>query len=245
MNIEVESMSSSSNTSSSRTINDGRTHYKITRTVTGSDGKTYTETVEAVDDDAVNLMRDLRLRDNNVTDMNRFDSSSWTNPIKVSQSSTAAKRPTVTQDNKEFVREALQVHNELRRKHGVEPLKLNNDLSKLAQEWANHLASTGTLVHSKTKYQNVHVGENLRSQSWSITGKDMTEAWYNECNKYDYNNYRSYQSGTGHFTQVVWKNSQEVGFARAQGTSMNFAVAMYYPAGNFLGEFDKNVFSPR
>jgi hypothetical protein len=35
---------------------------------------------------------------------------------------------------------------------------------------ANHLASTGTLVHSKTKYRNVNVGENLRCQSWSMTG---------------------------------------------------------------------------
>jgi hypothetical protein len=125
---------------------------------------------------------------------------------------------------------------------------------------ANHLASTGGLVHSKTKYRNVQVGENLRSQSWPMTGlfyssplllkyifysgKEMTEAWYNENNKYDYYNRQIYQSGTGHFTQVVWKDSQEVGFAQAQGASMNFAVAMYYPAGNFLGEYDKNVFPP-
>jgi uncharacterized protein YkwD len=70
-------------------------------------------------------MRDLRLRHDNA---NRF-------PANVSQSSTAIKRPLVSQDNNEFVREALQIHNELRRKHGVEPLQLNNDLSKLAQQW--------------------------------------------------------------------------------------------------------------
>jgi hypothetical protein len=75
-------------------------------------------------------------------------------------------------------------------------------------------------------------------------GKETTEAWYNECKKYDYHNRQTYQSETGHFTQLVWRNTQEVGFAQAQGASMNFAVAMYYPAGNFLGEFDKNVFPP-
>lgn len=124
---------------------------------------------------------------------------------------------------------------------------------------ANHLATTGALVHSKTKYRNEPVGENLRCQSWSVTGKfgifhffahtydvypgkEMTETWYNESKKYDYHNRQLYQSETGHFTQVVWKNSQEVGFAQAQGPSMNFAVAMYYPAGNFLGEYEKNVF---
>ncbi len=48
-------MSNTRNTSSSRTINDGRAHYKITRTVTGTDGKTQTETVEMVDDDAIKV----------------------------------------------------------------------------------------------------------------------------------------------------------------------------------------------
>lgn len=71
----------------------------------------------------------------------------------------------------------------------------------------------------------------------------MTESWYNECQKYDYNN-PSYQPGTGHFTQVVWKGSEEVGFARAPGSSMNFGVAMYHPPGNYVGEFGRHVFRP-
>ena len=47
----------------------------------------------------------------------------------------ASKHSPASQNNDEFLREALQVHNELRRRHGVEPLRLNNDLSKLAQQW--------------------------------------------------------------------------------------------------------------
>jgi hypothetical protein len=124
-------------------------------------------------------MRDMRIHHGDTSNANRL-------PTKASQSSKPAKHPAVAQDNNEFVREALQVHNELRRKHGVEPLRLNNDLSKLAQQWgefisstkvlimflilANHLASTGALVHSKTKYRNEPVGENLRCQSWPTTG---------------------------------------------------------------------------
>ncbi|CAF3325755.1 unnamed protein product [Rotaria socialis] len=238
-------MSSNNSVASARTIADNRAQYKITRTVTDPNGKTHTETIEVLNDDAVKLMRDLQLHDNNQTNVSRFGCFPLTSSTKVSQPSTATKRSMVTQDNKEFIREALQVHNELRQKHNVEPLRLNNDLSNLAQEWANYLASTGSLKHSKTKYHNTHVGENLRSQSWPITGKEMTEAWYGECNKYDYRNRQSYQPGTGHFTQIIWKDSREVGFARAHGESMNFAVVMYYPAGNFLGEFDKNVFPLR
>jgi uncharacterized protein YkwD len=78
-------------------------------------------------------MQDLR-RDN-VSNKNRFGLRSLINPTKSSQSSTVAKRSTAAQDNNEFIQEALQIHNELRQKHGVEPLRLNNDLSKLAQQW--------------------------------------------------------------------------------------------------------------
>jgi uncharacterized protein YkwD len=64
-------------------------------------------------------------------------SSSLSSPpaIAAAASAVTPKHPTVDQDNNEFFREALQVHNELRRRHGVEPLRLNNDLSKLAQQW--------------------------------------------------------------------------------------------------------------
>ncbi|CAF2928137.1 unnamed protein product [Rotaria sp. Silwood2] len=258
-------MSSTHNSSSTHKTS-GHAHYKATRTVTGPDGKTHTETIDMYDDDAVKFMRDLRSNRNDVPDLDRFEFRPLINPTNfpqleqhkhrniqsprpaASSSSTTeistSKHSNVAQSNNEFLQEALQLHNELRRRHGVEPLHLNDDLSKLAQTWANHLASTGTLIHSKTKYRNVNVGENLRSQSWPITGKEMTESWYNESTKYDYHN-PSYQPGTGHFTQVVWKGSQEVGFAQAQGTSMNFAVAMYYPPGNFIGDFDRNVFPPR
>lgn len=50
-------MSKSSQTSSSWSNTDGRAHYKITKTVTGSDGKTHTETVEMADDDAIKVSR--------------------------------------------------------------------------------------------------------------------------------------------------------------------------------------------
>ena len=48
-------MSSSHSSSHKSTITNGHAHYKITRTVTGADGKTHTETVEMAGDDAINV----------------------------------------------------------------------------------------------------------------------------------------------------------------------------------------------
>ena len=51
--------------------------------------------------------------------------------------------------------------------------------------------------------------------------------------------------GPGHFTQVVWKGSTELGIGRAESTegSMKCAyiVGRYKPAGNMMGDFPQNV----
>lgn len=47
--------SSSSSHVSSKHSTGGRAHYKATKTVTGTDGKTHTETVDMYDDDAVKV----------------------------------------------------------------------------------------------------------------------------------------------------------------------------------------------
>jgi len=46
----------------------------------------------------------------------------------------------------------------------------------------------------------------------------------------------------GHFTQVVWEESKEIGVGvAADGKGTIFAVANYFPAGNYRGQFPKNV----
>ena len=50
---------------------------------------------------------------------------------------------------------------------------------------------------------------------------------------------------SGHFTQVVWKDSQELGIARARTRDGKWlVVANYLPAGNFIGRYPDNVFPP-
>ena len=52
-------------------------------------------------------------------------------------------------------------------------------------------------------------------------------------------------SFAGHFTQVVWKGSEELGVGRATYNDGKFnyeiVVANYYPAGNMMGAFPDNV----
>lgn len=47
---------------------------------------------------------------------------------------------------------------------------------------------------------------------------------------------------SGHFTQVIWKESQELGVAYAKSRDGKFVVvANYSPPGNVIGSFARNV----
>ncbi len=54
-----------------------------------------------------------------------------------------------------------------------------------------------------------------------------------------------FSGGTGHFTQVVWKGSTELGIGRGtsqqNGMYCTYVVGRYRPAGNMIGDFDKEV----
>jgi hypothetical protein len=68
---------------------------------------------------------------------------------------------------------------------------------------------------------------------------DSVQAWYNEISDYDFNN-PGYSDATGHFTQVVWVGSTEVGCAWVScngenGTPGYYLMCEYSPAGNVLG----------
>jgi len=144
-----------------------------------------------------------------------------------------------------FQEEALKAHNEYRRKHHSPNLILNNDLNRIAQNYANKIAKVYSVEHSNNEFKGEPLGENIyMCQGMKPTGKEMTKKWYDEINKYNFNS-KKFISGTGHFTQIVWKNSKEVGFGIAQSKDGSyFCVANYYPCGNFLGEFDENVLKP-
>jgi hypothetical protein len=40
----------------------------------------------------------------------------------------------------------------------------------------------------------------------------------------------------GHYTQVVWRDTREVGCAIARGAKDDFLVCRYWPAGNWMGQ---------
>jgi uncharacterized protein YkwD len=151
-----------------------------------------------------------------------------------------APRAEVTTSEK-FLQEALTSHNNFRKKHGANPLTLSRDLCKVSQAWANKIAAQGKMEHSSSGF-----GENCYWGSHEVTdGKDPVEYWYAEVKDFNWSKI-DHQKGTGHFTQVIWKDSKELGIALARGKDgSSYVVANYSPAGNFLGQFAENVGKPK
>ncbi|XP_058492496.1 Golgi-associated plant pathogenesis-related protein 1-like isoform X2 [Solea solea] len=138
-----------------------------------------------------------------------------------------------------FQREFLDAHNTYRNLHGSPPLALSSELNTAAQRWAENLLSLGLLNHSDTSN-----GENLYTvlKSHPLTAKDAVDAWYEEVNNYSWSN-PGFRGDTGHFTQVVWKESTHLGVGVATAGTRSYVVAQYHPAGNMTmpGYFEKNV----
>ena len=131
----------------------------------------------------------------------------------------------------------LQAHNRLRALHGVPPLSWSEKVAASAQAYADR-CSAG---HSATGY-----GENLAWASHDLGASGVVQWWYDEEAGYDYNRHRS-DSVTGHFTQVVWKGTKEIGCGNAKGCTNGWAyvwVCQYNPPGNYIGRFAENVFPP-
>ena len=143
-----------------------------------------------------------------------------------------------------FIEDCLKKHNELRILHHVQPLKNSEELNNIAQKFAEYLAEIDKIKQSNNIYKGEELGENIFCCSGNeIQGDIMTMSWYDEINKYDFNN-PGFLSEAGHFTQIIWKDSKEVGFGFAKsGNGIYYGVGNYYPAGNIntKEEFMNNV----
>ncbi|KAL5707213.1 hypothetical protein ACHQM5_025290 [Ranunculus cassubicifolius] len=131
------------------------------------------------------------------------------------------------------IQNILAAHNRARAQVGVGPMGWSSTLAAYAQRYANSMVSTCNLVHSGGPY-----GENLAWQSNNaLTYTAAVNMWVSERQYYDYNS-NSCASGKacGHYTQVVWRASVNVGCGGVICNSgATFIICNYSPPGNVVG----------
>ena len=125
----------------------------------------------------------------------------------------------------------LDAHNGFRDRYCVPAMTWSSDLAASAQSWAEGCS----MSHSSGG----NYGENL---AWgaNLDAAYAVQLWTDEAGQYDYA-YPAFSGSTGHFTQVVWRGSTELGCGMAACNGQNFWVCRYSPSGNYEGQFPDNV----
>lgn len=129
-------------------------------------------------------------------------------------------------------------HNAVREKLGIAPLVWDANVAKYAQAWADKLKAKGCdLQHRPRKGPDAQkYGENIFAAMGSTpSAREVVDEWVAEVK--DYNAKTNKCSGVcGHYTQVVWRNSQKLGCGMASCGGAEVWVCNYDPPGNFLGQ---------
>ncbi|XP_031205526.1 glioma pathogenesis-related protein 1 [Mastomys coucha] len=161
----------------------------------------------------------------------------WLAASGSSSSFTESTLPDIT--NEDFIKECVQVHNQLRSK--VNPRARNMlymswdpKLAQIAKAWAKSCE----FKHNPQLHLRIHpnftaLGENIWLGSLSIFSvSSAISAWYNEIENYDFSTWEC-TGICGHYTQVVWADSYKLGCAVQFCSRRANFICNYGPAGNY------------
>lgn len=133
-------------------------------------------------------------------------------------------------------KQILAVTNKLRAIHHAPALKWDNKLATYAQKWSNKC----NFEHSDGPY-----GENL-ALGYPTWGS-VINGWYSEVKDYDYSK-PGFSMDTGHFTQLVWKETSKIGCGVKTCPDGKLYTCSFSSYGNIVSDgntfFIENVLKP-
>ncbi|XP_078503496.1 cysteine-rich venom protein TEL1-like [Lissotriton helveticus] len=143
-----------------------------------------------------------------------------------------------------FVRhEIVNKHNELRRH--VKPTATN----MLKMVWNKEAAANAVnwtlkcvFEHSATSERAINTsgcGENIFSSNHPTNWSTAIMAWYKEVDKFTYGTLTGPWYAVGHYTQIVWANTYQIGCAAGSCKEGYYLVCQYCPAGNYAGQIER------
>jgi uncharacterized protein YkwD len=155
------------------------------------------------------------------------------------RSSAMASTPGVYPGS-DFADEMVRGHNEVRAQVGAPPVRWNRDLARQAEAWAETNLRLGHLQHS-TPQSRPRQGENLAAvYGGHIRPASLLSGWAGERSKYHSEPIDCGSptdiSMVGHYTQIIWRRTTEIGCGTASDLDNQVLVCRYRPPGNVCGQ---------
>jgi pathogenesis-related protein 1 len=146
-----------------------------------------------------------------------------------------------------FAREMISAHNSVRISATPAPnpalptLTWSTDAAATAQAWADRCQ-----FQHNPNLHSLNLGENIAAATPNgLTTAGVVQNWASESAYYNYGSNSCAGGQTcGHYTQIVWRNTTQLGCAMAKCTQNSpfgsgqwwFWVCDYSPPGNFVGQ---------
>ena len=135
----------------------------------------------------------------------------------------------------------LDAHNAARRQVGIAPMQWSAPLAAAAGAHASQMSRSGHFAHSSQPPGAQPQGENLwMGTRGAYSHAEMARSWIDERHLYDGGTVdQALSSGKfgdiGHYTQIIWRETRQVGCAVASNARNDYLVCRYLPAGNVMG----------
>lgn len=141
-----------------------------------------------------------------------------------------------------WIAKVLEFHNGARAAHGACPLVWSEECFQLATAQAKQCTQDRLMTHGHLEGVSGRHGQNafMVPPGGLTTAEEAIATWYEEVEDYPWDE-PGFAGNTGHFSQLVWGDTESVGMALSPDGK--FIIANYYPAGNVYvpGEFERNV----
>ena len=138
-----------------------------------------------------------------------------------------------------FAERLLIAHNLERDRVNVPRLVWSAKLAGQAQAWADTLARSNRFEHAQNRSG---AGENLwMGSAHAYSAEQMIDGFVEEVRYFRGGQFPDVSStgswhDVGHYTQLIWRDTQQVGCAVGQGKADDILVCRYWPAGNVMGQ---------
>ena len=139
--------------------------------------------------------------------------------------------------------EVLNLHNKERKNRGFKELIFDKHLNGLAQKYADN-------YQDNEKYNNnINNNKNLYGINYmKFKGDNLLEIinicnnWIQEKDLIDKQKIKKYNSKTKHYSQIIWKNTKQIGCGYSKiNNEDSIFVVFYSPAGNVFDKFEENT----